>query len=139
MVVRDLPTRGAAAISGFVGTFTTFSMFIIFVTAGLIMRRKPDWHKRLMLLATLVVWWPAWFRWRHLFPGVPRPDLVFSLLIPDLPMLIAAIRDKVRYGAVHPVWKFIAPAVFAEQLFEVLAFSTGYWPLVGKWLYQISG
>jgi hypothetical protein len=138
-VVRDLPTGGEAAMSGMVGVFTSLSLFFVFVSAALIMRRRPDWHKRLMLLATLVVWWPAWVRWRHLFPGVPRPDLIFGLLIPDLPMLIAGIRDKVRYGAVHPVWKFIAPALFAEQLFEALAFNTGFWPDVGRWLYQISG
>ena len=137
-VVRDLPTRGPAALSAVVGVFTSMLLFLAFASAALAMRRVPDWHKRLMLLATLIVWWPAWFRWRHLFTGVPRPDLIFGLLIPDLPILVAAVRDKVRYGSVHPVWKFIAPAVFAGQLFEVLAFNTGYWPVVGRWLYQIS-
>jgi hypothetical protein len=136
---RDFPAHGKTAMSSLVGVFTSLVLFFLFASAALIMRRKSDWHKRLMLLATLVVWWPAWFRWRHLFVAVPRPDLIFGLLIPDAPMLLAAIRDRVRYGAVHPVWKFVAPALFAEQLFETLAFDTGYWPQVGSWLYQISG
>jgi hypothetical protein len=70
-VVRDLRTRGTAALSGGAGTFTSLLLFLAFAAAALAMRRKPDWHKRLMLLATLIVWWPAWFRWRHLFTGVP--------------------------------------------------------------------
>jgi hypothetical protein len=94
-VVRDLPTDGPAAMSALLGTFTSLLLFFIFASAALIMRRRADWHKRLMLLATLVVWWPAWSRWRHLFPDVPRPELIFGLVIPDLPMLIAGIRDKV--------------------------------------------
>jgi MFS family permease len=138
---RDLPAQGAAAMSGLVGVFTSFALFVLFVAAALVMRRRPDWHKRLMLLATLIVWWPAWSRWRHLFPGISNPQLVFALLIPDVPMLVAGIRDKVRYGAVHPVWKFIAPPLFLEQLYEVLAFNTaaGFPPEIGRWLYQISG
>lgn len=48
-------------------------MFTGLVAAGLINRRRPEVHKRLMLLATLLILWPAWFRFRHFFPGVPRP------------------------------------------------------------------
>src|SRR5690348_7169538 len=53
-VVRDLPTRGSAALSGIVGVFTSLFLFLAFASAALVMRRKPDWHKRLMLLATLI-------------------------------------------------------------------------------------
>lgn len=138
-VVRDLPTAGQAAFASFAGTFTSLSVFAGLVVAAVLLRRRPDWHKRLMLLATIVVWWPAWSRWRHLFPGVPRPDLVFALVIPDLPILVAAMRDRLRYGAVHPVWLYLGPAVFLEQLFETLNFSNGGWPELGRWLYEISG
>jgi uncharacterized membrane protein len=138
-VVRDLPTTGQMAFASLAGTFTSLAMFTGLVAWALLFRRRPDWHKRLLLLATITVWWPAWFRWRHLFTGVPRPDLVFGLLIADLPILIAAIRDRIRYSAVHPVWLFVGPAVFLEQLFEVLNFGNGGWPALGKWLYEIGG
>jgi hypothetical protein len=138
-VVRDFPTTGPMAFASLAGNFTSLAMFVGLVIWALLLRRRPDWHKRLMLLATVTVWWPAWFRWRHLFPVVPRPDLVFGLLIADLPILIAAIRDRLRYGAVHPVWLFVGPVVFLEQLFETLNFANGGWPGLGKWLYEISG
>jgi len=136
---RDLPTLGDLALSSVVGTFTSLTLFCILVGAGLLLRKRSDWHKRLLLLATVVVWWPAWFRWRHLFPAVPRPDVVFGVLIADVPILVAAVRDRVRYGAVHPVWKYVGPVVFAEQLFEALVFNTGPWPKIGRWLYDATG
>jgi hypothetical protein len=138
-VTRDLPSAGPIAFASLAGTFTSLCLFAGLVIWALLLRRRSDWHKRLLLLATVVVWWPAWFRWRHLFPGVPRPDLVFGLAIADLPILIAGIRDRIRYGAVHPVWLFVGPAVFLEQLFETLNFAAGGWPELGKWLYEISG
>lgn len=138
-VIRDLPSAGQLALSSIVGTFTSLTMFAGLVVWALLLRRRSDWHKRLLLLATIVVWWPAFFRWRHVFPAVDRPDLVYGLLIPDFPMLIAAVRDRVLFGQVHPVWKFVAPVVFAEQLFEAFAFGQGVWPQVGRWLFEITG
>ena len=46
-------------------------MFVALAIAAVLLRRRPDWHKRLMLLATMVVLWPAFFRFRHLMPFVP--------------------------------------------------------------------
>jgi hypothetical protein len=138
-VRRDFPALGDLALSSLTGTFTSLSIFTALVVGAMLLRRRPDWHKRLLLLATIVVWWPAWFRWRHLFPPISRPELVFGVLLPDLPMLIAALRDWTRFGAVHPVWKFVAPAVFAEQLFECFVFNTAPWAEAGRWLYAISG
>lgn len=138
-VVRDLPATGQMAFASLAGTFTSLCLFTGLVVWALLLRRRSDWHKRLLLLATITVWWPAWFRWRHLFPGVPRPDFIFGLIIADLPILIAAVRDRIRYCAVHPVWLFVGPAVFFEQLFEILNFDNGGWPGLGKWLFDISG
>jgi hypothetical protein len=138
-VVRDLPTLGQSALSTLVGTFTSLMLFAGLVIWAIALRRRPDWHKRLILLATIVVWWPAWFRWRHLLPAVDRPDLVFGVLLADVAILVAAVRDWRRFGAVHPVWKFVAPLVFAEQVLETLVFDKGPWREIGRWLYAISG
>lgn len=125
VVARDFPDQGESAFESFAGTIIGLTMFLLLVGAAVLLRRRPDWHKRLMLLATIVVLWPAFFRFRHLLPFVPRPDLVLGLLLADLPILIAAVRDRVRWGRVHPAWAFVGSAVFIEQLVETLAFGSG--------------
>ena len=125
VVGRDFAEQGEAAYEPFAGTIISLTMFLALVVAAVLLRRRADWHKRLMLLATIVVLWPAFFRFRHLLPFVPRPDLLLGLLVADLPILIAAVRDRMRWGRVHPAWAFVGSAVFIEQLVETLAFGSG--------------
>ena len=136
-VTRDLSATGQTAISVILGTITTLTWFLFFVTAAIILRRKPDWHKRLMLLATVAVLWPAWFRWRHFLPFVPRPDISLAIAVANLPLLIAAIRDWRRYGQIHAAWKFVAPAFVAEQTFEALVFDSAPWRAVAGAVYRL--
>lgn len=112
-------------------------MFLLLVISAVAMRRRPDWHKRLVLLATVVVLWPAFFRFRHILPEMPRPDIFLGLLLADSPILLAAIRDKLRFGQVHPAWKWIGTGVFIEQILESLAFETGLNRAPGEWLYGL--
>ena len=137
VVDRDLPDQGDFAYESLAGTIISLSMFLALVVAALLLKRRPDWHKRLMLLATIVVLWPAFFRFRHLMPFVPRPELLLGLLLADLPILIAAVRDRVRWGRVHPVWAYVGSAVFVEQLAEVLAFGTGTTTPLGRAAYHL--
>ena len=132
---RDLPTLDTAPAT-MIGTLTSLSMFLALVVAAILMRRRPDWHKRLMLLATVVVLWPAFFRFRHLLPFVPRPDIWLALVLADMPILIAALRDKLRYGRVHPVLLWLGSAVFTEQAFEVAMFETSAWRAAGMAIYE---
>ena len=131
---RDLPTLDIAPTT-MIGTLTSLSIFLAFVVAAVAMRRRPDWHKRLMLLATVVVLWPAFFRFRHLMPFVPRPEIWLALVLADLPILVAAIRDKIRCGRVHPVWLWFGTALFLEQAFEVAMFETDAWRAAGQTIY----
>ena len=115
---------------------TSLTLFLALAIAAVLLRRRPDWHKRLILLATIVVLWPAFFRFRHLMPFVPRPDVTLGLLLTDSLILVAAIRDKVRWGRVHPAWLYVGTLVFAEQLAELWAFNTGAFTPVGHALYS---
>lgn len=59
-VKRDLKEGlGETAISGMLGTCTTAIIFLSLVFAAIINRKKPERHKRFMLLAIIVVLWPA--------------------------------------------------------------------------------
>lgn len=136
-VTRDFDAAGQTAISSILGTITGLTLFATFVVAAIVFRRKPDWHKRLMLLATVALLWPAWFRWRHLLPFVPRPEIIFAIAIAYVPLLVAALRDWRRYGQVHPVWKYVAPTYVAEQTFETLAFDSAPWRAVAGAAYRL--
>jgi len=134
---RDLPAQGDFAYAALVGTVTSLTMFLALVVASVTLRRKPDWHKRLILLATIVVLWPAFFRFRHLFPFVPRPELTLGLLLADVWILLAAVRDRLRWGRVHPAWLYVGSFVFAEQAFELWAFERGILAPVGRAIHDL--
>lgn len=106
------------------GTVTGLSIFLAFVVAGFASRKRPAAHKRWMALATIAVLWPAIFRWRHLLPPMQRPDIVLGLFLADVPILIAMLRDRYRFGAVHPVWLVGGTFWFVEQGIEIALFDT---------------
>ena len=137
VVARDLAEQGDMACAALVGTISSLSVFLALVIAAVLLKRRPDWHKRLMLLATIVVLWPAFFRFRHLMPFVPRPEMTLGLLLADAPILLAAVRDRLRWGRVHPAWLYVGSLVFAEQAFELWVFERGILAPLGKAVYQI--
>src|SRR5690606_37981992 len=109
---------GDTAISSFLGVVTSAIMFMSIVIAGILNRKNGQTHKRLMLLATLVVLWPAWFRLRHYFPSVNRPDIWFAVVLADSWILISCIWDRWKNGSVHPIFKYLGAFIILEHSFE---------------------
>lgn len=134
---RDLPEQGVAAESSFMGTVTGLSIFLAFVVAGYVARRRPSAHKRWLALATMAVLWPAIFRWRHLLPDMERPDIILGYFVADTPILVAMLRDRLRYGTVHPVW--LAGGLFwiVEQGIEIAIFDSNWSAPLGAALLSI--
>lgn len=126
---------GIMAISQLVGIVTTAVMFAILVATGFVYRKKPKIHKRLFLLATVVLLWPAWFRFRHYFPSVPRPDIWFGVVLADSLILVAWLADTITYRKVHPVLLWGGLLIISEHTFEVLTFNSETWQLVAKSIY----
>jgi hypothetical protein len=83
-------------------------------------RKQPEIHRRLMILALLQVLAPAWFRFRHYFPEVDNPMIIFALLLPDSLILIAAIYDRFQIGRVHPVYFYVGGGMFLLHTAEVM-------------------
>lgn len=133
---RDLPAQGTAATSSLGGTFSGLTLYLLLVGWAIAVRRSPDWHKRLAMLATIQLLWPAFFRLRHLLPAVPHPDVTFALVLAYTPILVAALRDRARFGRVHPVWAFAGSALVVEQSLEFAYFDQGWHRLAGQWLYR---
>lgn len=132
---RDLAAGlGEIAISSLVGTFTTPIVYAAFVVAGIFYRRKPEIHKRLMLLAMIAILWPAFFRFRHYFPTIQNPELIFTLIIPDSMILLAMLWEKLTVKRVHPVYFTAGLALFAENFAEYWLFDSPGWRIVAHWL-----
>jgi hypothetical protein len=122
---------------GMAGNVTAPLLFCALVGAAIWQRRSPQWHKRLILIATVVLLWPAWFRWRHFLPWVPRPDITLGLVVANLPIAIAMLRDHLRFGLVHPAYIWVGLPVIAEMTLETLVFGTPFWTSFGMWLYTL--
>lgn len=134
---RDLPLSGTAATSSLGGTVSGLTFFLLLVAAALLMRRRADWHKRLAMLATIQLLWPAFFRLRHLLPAVPNPEVWLGLVLAYSPILVAALRDRARYGRIHPVWLYVGPALVIEQSLEFVYFDQGLLRRFGEWVYAL--
>lgn len=135
-VTRDVAAGGGdAAVSSMVGTFTSAQIFLGLVIGGVVTRRKSGTHKRLMLLATIAVLWPAWFRFRHYFPDIPNPEIVFAIVVADSLIIVAALRDLIVERRVHAVWLIGGTLLIAEHITEAILFDTPVWRVFAQALY----
>lgn len=130
-VDKDLANGlGETAKSAILGIFTSSIIFLSLVFAGIYYRKKPQIHKRLLLLATLFFIWPAWFRFRHYFPSVPRPDFWFGVVLSDLFIIAAMVREKIAFNRIHPALLFTGSFIIFENIIEVMLFDTYYWRII---------
>jgi hypothetical protein len=125
---------GELATSLLLGTITSPLIFFALVSAALVYRRQTEIHKRLMLLATISILWPAFFRFRHYFPQVPRPEWIFGFLLPQLFLAAVMLADKLRFGRVHPVYWWVGLPFVAEAAFETWYFDSPRWRVVAHCL-----
>jgi hypothetical protein len=126
---------GPTGISSVLGVITSGLLFVGLVTAGILARKDREAHARWLLLATLVVLWPAWFRFRHYFPDVPRPDIWFAIVLAYVWIPLAALRDRILRGSVHPVLAWGGSFVIFEQSLELVAFDSPWWRSVAHVVY----
>jgi len=130
---------GDVAISSILGVCTSGLMFVLLVVAGYVQRRQRDAHPRWMLLATLVVIWPAWFRFRHWMPWVPNPEFWLAFVLADVWILVAMLHDRLTRGAVHPVLLWGGLVVIAEQGAEVFLFDSLWWRAAAHAVWSVVG
>lgn len=135
---RDVASGGGeTAVSGIVGTFTGALIFLGLVIGGILTRRESGIHKRLMLLATIAVLWPAWFRFRHYFPSIPNPEIVFAVIVADSLIIVAALRDLIVERRIHAVWLVGGTLLIADHVTEAMLFDTPIWRAFAHGLYAL--
>jgi hypothetical protein len=132
---RDLALGGGqTAVSSLVGTFTAPIIFAVLVVVAIVYRRRPELHKRLMLLAMVAIIWPAFFRFRHYFPSIAYPEFVFGFVLPQSMILAVMLWEKLTIGRVHAVYLTVGMALVAENFAEFYLFDTSGWRVLANWL-----
>lgn len=101
------------------GILREVAFIVAFLAAGWAYRRRPEIHKRLMLVATMMVVVPA--VGRMAFLGKPVPLWVFMVVWP-LPVYLALVHDFRTKRIIHPAYAIGIAAMLAERL--VLQFNT---------------
>jgi hypothetical protein len=103
-------------------------LFTGFVAAGLYYRRRPDWHKRFMLLGTLAgLMWPAITRMPLIAPNPARMFGVLIALVVALP-----VRDYLVRRRLHPVSTWGAIVILMSFPVRVAIGNSGVWHMVAS-------
>jgi hypothetical protein len=95
------------------GVLKDLVFFVPFLVAGWIYRRKPEIHKRLMIVATTILVLPAVSRMSFL--GTPVPIWKFMLVWP-IPVYLLMIHDFYRKRLIHPVYLIGVAAMLTMRL-----------------------
>ena len=98
-------------------------LFAVLVGLGIAFRRKPDLHKRLMVLATVTLLAPAVARIVLLFTHKPLPQFLAFYAC----LLLCVVVDTVRHRRLHPVFAIGGLVVIAAFQISYLAVQTSVW------------
>ncbi len=124
------PLGGPPPLVFLVMPFGDMVLFPALVGAGLYFRRRPDTHKRLMLLATISLLTAAVAR----LPGVVGTGpLVFAPLT-DVFVVACLVYDRLARGRVHPAFLWGGLFLIASQPLRLWIGSTEAWLDFATWL-----
>ena len=126
---------------------TAVLLFAVFVTAALLNLRRPEWHKRLMLVATISLLQAAIARFFFLAatgggpgmrPGIGPPLPVSNTMVPGFlvaSLIVAAmIHDWRSHGRIHPAYWWGFGTTMAVQLSRPLVAYTDGWYRIADFL-----
>jgi hypothetical protein len=113
----------------------TTLMFVLFLGAALALRRRREWHKRLMLLATMALLVPAAGRFDSLIMvplGLPRALIAFCLTLAFI--VWGCVNDWRKTGRIHPAYVVGGTALLISIPARRALGFTDAWIPVAKWL-----
>jgi len=86
--------------------------FATFFTLAIWWRKRPEWHRRFILIASCALTAAAWGR----APFIPFPWFYSGV---DLLVLLGAARDLVVMKRVHPIYLWALPAMVVAQTITI--------------------
>jgi hypothetical protein len=143
---------GNRALAFHIVSTSMAALFGVLVCAAIAYVRRPDVHKRLMLLATISVLPPAIARVFYvvnvgmgagLRPGLSGPRTVESVLISallaDLLIVVAMTYDWRTRGRIHPAYLIGGGIIVAVQFLRAPLSTTRWWYSTADFLARFSG
>ncbi len=99
--------------------------FALLVVLAIRVRRRSDWHRRLLACATIIAVAPAWAR------IVPMEQLgPIGLLLMEAGMLApvfwSAVHERRTQGSIHVAWYWGAAAILSPLFMVPIAFVPGF-------------
>jgi hypothetical protein len=107
--------------------------FAAFVAAAIVLRRKPAWHKRLMVLALLTMIAPAVAR-LIMLSGNGQHYLLLQSLVTAAFVAWGLVHDWVRHRMVHPAFAGLGVALVLSWPLRMWFAHSAAWAPVGSWI-----
>jgi hypothetical protein len=152
LATRLAAGMGDAARSFHIVTMSILVLFGGFIIVAIATVRRPEIHKRMMLLATFTILPPAIARLFFavivgigpgLRPGNGPPrsveSVMSSALLADALILICILYDMRKRGRPHPAYLIGGGVILAVQLLRIPLCSTPGWYAIADWLSRFSG
>ena len=119
---------------------TAMAMFTTYMTVALANIRRPEWHKRLMVLATFSILQAVVARYILLIPDLSQPHrALLSATIVDLLLLAVILIDARIKGRVHPVYLAGGAFLLFVQFARSPITHTPLWRDACHWLASLAG
>ena len=116
----------------FVMPVAELAIFIVLFTAAVALRKRTDWHKRLMLLASIAMLTPAMARLPFEFVRTGGPPAFFALT--DLIIVGCIVFDTVKNRRLHSAFMAGLAVVIVGQLGRVVLAQTSAWMAFARWI-----
>lgn len=122
---------------------SNIALFVILMILAFVNTRRPEWHKRLMIMAALAILGAPIVRWIFVLGHVHRPPPMSAPLAAEgivcLLCLIPILRDWRVTGRVHPAYAWSFAAILAKTVFETTAYDTPAWHAAAGWVAGLAG
>ena len=109
------------------------TFFAVFVTAAVAMRKRADFHKRLMTLAMIAVLGPPIARIIAI-TGMGQYFAAIQIAVPALALAWCVISDWRKYRIVHPVYSIGGAILLISMPIRIFIARTPAWEHAGQWL-----
>lgn len=132
--------------------FYSVTAFYIFVIAAIANLRRPEWHKRLIFVATTVALMPAAARMVMVakrgfepgirpgnFPPLPVNSTLLPLAVVSLVIVAGMVRDRRTLGKPHPAWIIGLAVLWTGALLRAPLSTTSGWLAFADWTTRIAG
>jgi hypothetical protein len=136
----------AAGLAFAIVPIGAIAFFAIAFAAAIANVRRPDWHKRLMLVASVSILDAPIARWFMLAlapPGAAGPPPVSVDLGPSLVasvlLVVAMAVDWLRRKQVHPAYLIGACTYIGWKLAQEALSTTSQWQVVAEWIMRLGG